>query len=586
MFTARRGKAIWLLVLVLVASMATPVRAQEAAWRAEYYNNIWLSGTPVLVRDDPAINFDWGGRSPGNGVDSDHFSVRWTRSVSFEGGRYRFYVTCDDGARLWIDGQLVIDQWHDHPVTTYTAELTLYGGVHHLRMEYYENMGMAVAKLWWERTDGMPISGWRGEYYGNPWLSGAPTLVRQDAEVNFDWGGGSPDPAIPPDNFSVRWTRDVYFETTGHYTFSTTTDDGVRLWVDGRLIIDQWKDQPATTHTATIYLTQGTHPVRMEYYEHLGNALARLSWQYVTPPPPPEEIVVDDLSPGFIKGGPYVGWHSAYTGYAGHMWWTQNSTYAVYNWALWKPSLPGPGRYEVYVYIPHYYTTTGRARYRIFHAGQRHDRWVNQNAYSNQWVSLGTYYFNARGSEFVYLSDNTHEPYLSRLIGFDAVKFVSREPPPPPTPVCSITPVLGFGRIWNRYPKVRERLGCPTEPERGVPSAEEPFERGYMFWRSDLRHIYVLYDGGTWQGFVDTWEPGQPEYDPGIVPPAGYYQPVRGFGKVWREQPGVRERLGWATAPERSFTASVQPFERGWMLWSDLRGIYVLYSDGAWEHYW
>jgi hypothetical protein len=106
-----------------------------------------------------------------------------------------------------------------------------------------------------------------------------------------------------------------------------------------------------------------------------------------------------------------------------------------------------------------------------------------------------------------------------------------------------------------------------------------------MFWREDLRRIYVLYNNHTWQTFTDTWEQGDPEYDPSIVPPAGFYQPKLGFGKVWREQPGVRDNLGWATMQERGLWASIEPFEEGLMIWSDVKGIFVLYNDGTWEHY-
>ena len=72
---------------------------------------------------------------------------------------------------------------------------------------------------------------------------------------------------------------------------------------------------------------------------------------------------------------------------------------------------------------------------------------------------------------------------------------------------------------------------------------------------------------------------------PSIVPPWGYYQPVRGFGKAWRQEPGVRDRLGWATDTERGFSAAVQSFEHGLMIWSNAKGIYVLYHDGTWQRF-
>ena len=73
------------------------------------------------------------------------------------------------------------------------------------------------------------------------------------------------------------------------------------------------------------------------------------------------------------------------------------------------------------------------------------------------------------------------------------------------------------------------------------------------------------------------------ESDPTITPPSGYYQPRRGFGKIWREQAGARDKLGWATANERGLGAAWQPFQNGLMLWSDVHGTFVIYSDGTWR---
>lgn len=89
---------------------------------------------------------------------------------------------------------------------------------------------------------------WRGEYYNNPTLSGAPALVRDDANINFDWGTGAPGSGVNPDYFSVRWTSYAYMDG-GDYTFYATSDDGVRVWVDEQIAIDQWGAHPATTYS-------------------------------------------------------------------------------------------------------------------------------------------------------------------------------------------------------------------------------------------------------------------------------------------------------------------------------------------------
>lgn len=109
------------------------------------------------------------------------------------------------------------------------------------------------------------------------------------------------------------------------------------------------------------------------------------------------------------------------------MTWTRNNERmrAQYNWARWYPSL-APGRYEVRVFVPAQYSTTTQARYWIRHAGYYTLRIVDQSAYSGEWMSLGTYDFDGTAEEYVSLSDITYEPYLSRTIAFDAVRWVPR----------------------------------------------------------------------------------------------------------------------------------------------------------------
>ncbi len=600
---ARLGIRFGLVVLLALTAIVTPAAAAPAsssvAWRGEYYNNPTLSGAPALVRDDANINFDWGTGAPGSGVNPDYFSVRWTSYAYMDGGDYTFYATSDDGVRVWVDEQIAIDQWGAHPATTYSGYKSLSAGYHSIRMEYYDNTGQAVAKLWWERGGGQTITDWRGEYYNNTWLGGGPALVRNDVNLNFDWGYGSPAAEVTPDNFSVRWTKSTYFSSTGNYTFWATVDDGVRVWVDSALIIDRWYQQSRTTHTGNIYLTAGNHQVRVEYFEAAGSALCSVSWGPGGGGCCYQEVIVDDRDPGFVRSSGVKNWYSRNTGYGGHLYWTWNSNTRLYNWGKWYPYLPSAGNWEVYVFVASKYFGSKQAYYVVQHNGARDGCMVNQNNYYNQWISLGTYYFSGGGDEYVYLGDNTGEVYATRFLGYDAVKFVRRDgpgpqppqppqpqpTPQPPTPGCSITPQLGFGRVWNNNSNVRAKLGCPTEVEKSIWAGEELFQGGSMFWRQDSLYIYVLYNNGTWTGYPDTWTSSEPEWDVSIVAPAGYYQPKRGFGKVWRNNDAVRTGEGWATTEERGFTGSVQQFTNGLMFWSNTRGIFVLYNDGRWERY-
>ncbi len=99
--------------------------------------------------------------------------------------------------------------------------------------------------------------------------------------VNYDWTTGSPDPLLPADNFQIRWTGKVVPRYSETYTFFTQADDGVRLWVNGALIIDRWAVQTGTTeYSGTVTLTAGTPvAITLEYFEGTNNAAAKLLWQ-------------------------------------------------------------------------------------------------------------------------------------------------------------------------------------------------------------------------------------------------------------------------------------------------------------------
>jgi hypothetical protein len=138
-------------------------------------------------------------------------------------------------------------------------------------------------------------------------------------------------------------------------------------------------------------------------------------------------VIVDDTDAGFVKGGAPAGWRTVPEGYGGRLTWTRNNdrVWSNYNWARWYPSLDS-GRYEVFAYIPERYTTTSQARYWISHASGLTLRIVNQSVNGNRWVSLGTYQFRGTHADYVSLADVTFEPRVTRLIGFDAVKWDPR----------------------------------------------------------------------------------------------------------------------------------------------------------------
>jgi hypothetical protein len=121
-------------------------------------------------------------------------------------------------------------------------------------------------------------TGLKGQYYNNVDFTSLKK-TRTDATVNFNWGTGSPVPGMGADTFSVRWTGEVQTQFNESYTFYTVTDDGVRLWVNGQLIIDRWFDQGATEWSGAISLSAGQrYSIQMDYYENGGDASAQLLW--------------------------------------------------------------------------------------------------------------------------------------------------------------------------------------------------------------------------------------------------------------------------------------------------------------------
>lgn len=219
----------------------------------------------------------------------------------------------------YSNSSLILDGVFD--LSTTTAPIIQY-------YTYYETNGIARYEV---TTDGgftwtqegmrgtlppgyLQGSGWTGEYFNNKTFSGAPAGTRTDANINFSWSG-SPGFGIGNDNFSVRWTRQIVVPAGGvKVTFTTRTDDGVRLWIrinnapltnchatggtppyvnsgdtyqyyddamfndpaTGCLLMDDWENQGVDTNSVTRTLPPGTHTIQMDYFENTGNAFANL----------------------------------------------------------------------------------------------------------------------------------------------------------------------------------------------------------------------------------------------------------------------------------------------------------------------
>jgi glucose/arabinose dehydrogenase len=134
------------------------------------------------------------------------------------------------------------------------------------------------------------------QYFTNMTLSGsAATTACEPAPLNHDWGTSAPA-GIGPDNWSARWSGSFDFSAAGTYTFTAVADDGIRVWVDGTILIDQWKDQSATTYTAARSLTAGSHAVKVEWYDNTIDAVAKLSWAAPAGHSPPSPQITSPVA--------------------------------------------------------------------------------------------------------------------------------------------------------------------------------------------------------------------------------------------------------------------------------------------------
>ena len=181
------------------------------------------------------------------------------------------------------------------------------------------NSGVASASFLNQSAVGTG-SGLLGAYYSNSYatnpFSGPPALTRTDTNVNFNWGTGSPATSISSDHFTVRWTGAIQPQFTEPYTLYATADDGVRVWVNGQLLIDHWVDESPTTYSAQLNLrAQQRYNIEMDYYENTGGAEAILAWSSPsitqTVIPQAQLYNVTNPPPGVVITSPTNG--SAYT---------------------------------------------------------------------------------------------------------------------------------------------------------------------------------------------------------------------------------------------------------------------------------
>ncbi len=120
-------------------------------------------------------------------------------------------------------------------------------------------------------------NGLSAEYFDNMEMKGQPKVTREDSTINFNWTGSAPVPGIPVEHFSVRWTTRLEVPETGDYFLDVASDDGIRLYVDGNMVINNWTNHPVTINSTRAHFEKGKfYNIKLEYYQDDGGAIARL----------------------------------------------------------------------------------------------------------------------------------------------------------------------------------------------------------------------------------------------------------------------------------------------------------------------
>lgn len=316
----------WLVIVTVCLSLVTSFwvmiprsSAQTATWTVNVFNNKDLAGSPVWVGVTSSINYNWGADAPtingqATGAPADNFSIRFTSSVLFTAGTYRFTVQVDDGARLYVDGFLVINSWQNGEARTIQGDYTFTSDAYHtIMVEMYDVVDKAVIVASWALSSGGMITPvgtgtpWLGEFFPNADLSGAPVFTTNypPSGLNINWGQASPAGNVPVDAFSARIIRSLGVPTDvpkGIYKFYVRADDNFRFYVDSTLILDNWGVYSGgQLYTADVTLLEGPHTIRLEYRDQSADAYVFLTW---TPPSGQNPILNLDGGGGVVSGTP------------------------------------------------------------------------------------------------------------------------------------------------------------------------------------------------------------------------------------------------------------------------------------------
>jgi beta-N-acetylglucosaminidase len=272
------------------------------SWLAYYYPNETLSGMPTaakVITPSPTdglkkLSEDFGWGQPAGGISADHFSARYTTAKHIPAGDYILRARADDGIRVYVDGKLVIDRWTTGGFREDAVKFSIADrpdaepgekDVHWVEVEYLESVAVGKMEFFLEPFQKATENEWVGEIYpnmnleGKPYIMGGRNSLNKISKIDFNWGWGlgSPLDTVPGDKFSARFTKKVNIDA-GKYLFNANGDDGVRVYLDNKLIINSWPGEDYKENSQIIDVSAGNHTIVVEYLEDV--ALASLNFNY------------------------------------------------------------------------------------------------------------------------------------------------------------------------------------------------------------------------------------------------------------------------------------------------------------------
>ena len=259
---------------------------------------------PTLARADATVNIESTLEALPDTTLVENFYVRWTGKIRVpREGNYTFTTESDDGSRLFIDGKQVVDNGGLHGAQEASGDVRLTPGDHDIKIEFFESGGDATMKAYWSGEGGnreiIPAKalfhreegkadlqpGLWGEYFDaaglifpQPPADRLPTTKRVDRTVNFEQTADNFGGTTLSENFFARWKGKIVVPRDGKYTFTTESDDGSRLLIDGKVVVNNGGVHGMQEASGEVELKAGEHDIVIEYFEIGGDAGMKASW--------------------------------------------------------------------------------------------------------------------------------------------------------------------------------------------------------------------------------------------------------------------------------------------------------------------